>query len=144
MKSLKSGQIALPFVLLIGGIIVEIVIAGSLISFFVSGQALGQKLSLRALSAAKTGVYDAMTKISFNKEFGAGGKTYTISNAGIGGDTVTVDVSRNVDNSTNSYIYTIKATATARSRERKFVAKVIVDQTTGKVSLSSIKEQPVN
>jgi len=33
IRKRKNGQIALPFVLLIGGIIIEIVIAGSFISF---------------------------------------------------------------------------------------------------------------
>ena len=65
----KIGQIALPFILLVGGLIVEIVIAGLLVSFFVSASALGERLSVRALAAANAGIDDAIVRISSNKEF---------------------------------------------------------------------------
>lgn len=134
------GQIALPFVLLVGGIIVEIVIAGSFVSFFVSAASLGERLSVRALSAANTGTYDAVSKIANNKEFGAGGTTYEVS---IGEDTVSVTVSRTVDETNNLYIYSIDSTATARTRKRRVLATAVVDQTTGELNLQSIEEVAV-
>jgi len=133
----KKGQIALPFVLLVGGIIIEIVVAGSFISFFVSASSLGERLSVRALSAANTGMYDAVMRISNNKEFGAGGTTYSID---VGNDTTSVTVSRTVDDANDLYEYTIESTATARSRNRKVVAKVVVNQTTGQINLKSVGE----
>jgi uncharacterized protein (UPF0333 family) len=141
IRKRKNGQIALPFVLLIGGIIIEIVIAGSFISFFVSAVSLGEQLSVRALSAANTGIYDATMKISSNKEFGAGveGISYNIE---VGNDTAVVEVSRSVDPK-NFYLYTIESTATSRSRERKIVAELVVDQTTGQLSLKSIEEKAI-
>lgn len=142
MFNIKSskGQIALPFVLLVGGIIVEIVIAGSIVSFFVNASSLGERLSIRALSIANTGVYDAVQKISTNKEFGAGGKTYTIN---IEGEEVTVTISRTVDNTNDVYNYTIESSATVRSRQRKMEAKLVVDQETGQVNLRSVEEVSV-
>ncbi|MEX1014308.1 MAG: hypothetical protein WDZ80_04075 [Candidatus Paceibacterota bacterium] len=136
----KKGQIALPFVLLIGGIIVEIVIAGSIVSFFVNAASLGERLSVRALAAANTGVYDAMEKISSNKEFSVSPVEYEII---IGDDSVTVNVSRVEDAGNNVYEYTISAIAVAESRQRKMQAIVFVDQTTGQLNLNSIEEQPV-
>ena len=133
----KKGQIALPFVLLVGGIIIEIVVAGSFISFFVSASSLGERLSVRALSAANTGMYDAVMRISNNKEFGAGGTTYSID---VGNDTTSVTVSRTVDDANDLYEYTIESTATARSRNRKVVAKVVVNQTTGQINLKLVGE----
>src|SRR6056297_719410 len=109
----KEGQIALPFVLLVGGIIIEIVLAGSFISFFVNASALGERLSVRALSAANTGVYDAVMKISRNKEFGSGGVSYEIS---VGDDSVLVDVSRSSDDAQDIYVYNVESVATARNR----------------------------
>ncbi len=136
----KEGQIALPFVLLVGGIIIEIVLAGSFISFFVNASALGERLSVRALSAANTGIYDAIMKISRNKEFGAGGVSYEIT---VGEDSVSVDVSRSSDDTQDIYVYNIESVATARNRSKKVVAVVVVDQVTGKVNLESINEESV-
>lgn len=136
----SKGQIALPFVLLVGGIIVEIVIAGSIISFFVNASSLGERLSVRALSVANTGVYDAVQKISTNKEFGAGGKTYTIN---VDGYSTTVTISRSEDNTNDVYNYTIESEAVVRSRQRKMQAKLVVNQTSGQVNLKSIEEVPV-
>ena len=135
-----KGQIALPFVLLIGGIIVEIVIAGSFISFFVSAASLGEQLSVRAMAAANTGIYDAVMRIARNKEFGATQVDYNIT---VGSDSVAVTVSRTSDDTNNVYLYTVSSVASARSRERKVVAQLVVDQTTGSVNLDSIEEQPV-
>ena len=140
IRKRKNGQIALPFVLLIGGIIIEIVIAGSFISFFVSAVSLGEQLSVRALSAANTGIYDATMKVSSNKEFGVGEINYNIE---VGNDTVAVVVSRSSDDAKNLYLYTIESTATSRSRERKIVAELVVDQTTGQLNLKSIEEKAI-
>ncbi len=135
-----TGQIALPFVLLIAGIIVEIVIAGSLVSFFVSASSLGERLAIRALAAANSGVYDAVMRISSNKEFASTPENYQIT---VSDDTVTISVSRVADGSSGTYAYTVESTATARNRQRKIVAEIIVDQTTGLINLGSISEQAV-
>ena len=136
----KIGQIALPFILLVGGLIVEIVIAGLLVSFFVSASALGERLSVRAFAAANAGIDDAIVRISSNKEFISCSPPdgYNIT---VGEDTVFVSVCRTEDNPNNIYNYTIEAEATARNRQRKLAAEVVVDQTTGTLSLKSCKEQ---
>jgi len=135
-----TGQIALPFILLVGGLIVEIVIAGLLVSFFVSASALGERLSVRAFAAANAGIDDAIVRISSNKEFADTPESYQII---IGDDVVSVNISRTVDNPNNIYNYTVEAEATAINRQRKLVVEVVVNKTTGMLSLKSLEEQAV-
>jgi len=143
-SSKGAGQVALPFILLVGGLIVEIVIAGLLVSFFVSASALGERLSVRALAAANAGIDDAIVRISSNKEFTNVNCSVPIEyNITVGDDTVLVSVCRTVDGINNVYNYTIEAEATARNRQRKLAAEVVVNQTTGTLSLKSLEEQAI-
>src|SRR5579872_6022618 len=98
----KKGQVALSFVLLVGGIIIEIVIAGSFITYFLSSSGLSQRIESRASSAAYSGILDAMGKISKNRDFVTSGvDTYSIV---IGNDSSIVTVSRNLNSAANSNI----------------------------------------
>lgn len=135
-----KGQIALPFILLISGIIIEIAIAGSFVAYYLSASGLGVRLSLRAETAAKAGIDDAMQRISQNKEYAASGANYNLT---VDSDSVAVAVSRTVNSTANIYLYTITATATAGTRQKKFVATVTVNQTTGQVQLQSEVEANV-
>lgn len=135
----KRGQVALPFVLLIGGIVAEIVIAGSIVAFFMSSQTLGEQLALRSLSAAYAGVHDGIMRVSSNKELASGSDvSYSVT---VGSDSVDVVVSRSTDNANNTYVFTISADASARLRRRKVVAQVVANQTTGLIDVVSIGEQ---
>ncbi|MBI4034058.1 MAG: hypothetical protein HY378_00735 [Candidatus Brennerbacteria bacterium] len=136
-----QGQIALPFILLVSGVIVEVTIAGSFITYFLSTGGLGERLALRASAAAHSGIRDAMIRISRDKSYASSAQNYNLT---VGDDTTAVSVSRTVDNPQNSYIYTITSTATASSRQRKLKATVIVSQTTGFIQLQSLKEEPVS
>jgi len=133
------GQIALPFVLLVGGIIAEIVIAGSVVAFFASASSVGEQLALRSLSAAYAGVYDGILKVSGNKETAAAGDVnYTVTS---GSDSANVIISRTTDDASDSYVFTITATASARTRRRKVVASLTANQVTGVVRIISVTEQ---
>ncbi len=137
----RNGQIALPFILLVSGIIVEITIAGSFVTYFLSTSGLGERLSLRASAAAHSGIRDAMIKISRDKDYASAPQNYELT---VGDDTAAVSVSRTSDDPNNAYIYTITSTATASSRKRKLEATVIVNQTTGFIQLQSLSEEPVS
>ena len=138
-RSKRNGQIALPFILLVSGIIIEIAIAGSFVAYYLSASGLGVRLSLRAETAAKAGIDDAIVQIAQNKEYGASDVNYTLT---VDSDSVAVAVSRTVNSAANIYLYTITATATAG--QKKFVATVTVNQTTGQVQLQSEVETSVN
>lgn len=141
----KVGQITLPFVLLIGGIIVEIAIAGSFVTYFLSSSGYGERLSSRANAAAQSGVWDAMVKISQNKEFSSAscGSPYSYS-VTVGNDSAVVSVCRTTNSSLNAYVYTLTGVGTAVSRQKKLVATLIVDMTTGQARLESTIEQAVD
>ncbi len=135
------GQIALPFILLVSGIIVEITIAGSFITYFLSTSGLGERLNLRANTAAQSGLRDAMIRIARDKDYAASTQNYNLT---VGSDTAAVTVSRTVDSGLGIYIYTIASTGTASSRQRKLVATVIVNQKNGYLQLQSLIDTPVS
>lgn len=141
----RRGQATLSFVLLVSGVIIEIAIAGSVIAFFASGSGLGERLSARALEVAQTGIQDAEVKIARNKELCTACTllapfTYTFS---VGSDSVTLNISRTDDVANNIYLYRIESVAVASSRQRKLVALIRTDKTTGVVQFQSLTEQSV-
>lgn len=140
---LNGGQATLSFILLVGGIIVEVAVAGALIAFFLSGAGLGDRLSARAYNAAQTGIRDAELKIARNKEF-CGTCLFPIQYSfSVGSDSVVVGVARMDDSVNNAYLYTFTSTGISASRQRKFVAVLAVDKVTGSVQLKSNQEQAV-
>ena len=129
----QRGQVNLPFVLLVGGIIVEVALAGIFTAYFLSTSTLGERLASEAESVARSGIEDAMENIIVNKEFGA--KTYSLQ---IGGETATIVVTRDIGAS--AYTYTIESDAQAGNRKKKFRAVLVVDKVTGKSTLQSREE----
>lgn len=68
-RSKNKGVVALITILLVGGIIVEIGIAGLFVVYLLTQSSFGLKLSAEALSAAQTGLQDALLRIVRNKDF---------------------------------------------------------------------------
>lgn len=134
----------LPFVLLIGGIIVEVAIAGAVVSYFLSSSGYGERLSLRATAVAESGIRDAMIRITQNKEFvpDAGQASYSVYvSQDNNNDSAFVTVSRTT--SAGMYRYAVTSLGTAVSRQKKFSAVISVNGTTGRVELESVKEVAV-
>src|SRR3989344_1297682 len=96
-KRFYSGQIALPFILLVSGIILEIAVAGSFVSYFMTTAGAGDRLLVRATSAAQSGARDAILRVSQNKEYAASGASYTLN---VGSDSTAIVVSRDTSNAT--------------------------------------------
>lgn len=142
------AQVSLPVILLISGIIIEIAVAGTFIAAFLSSGGLGERLTARARMAALSGISDAMVKVTRNKEWiaipcGELNEQFHY-NLNVGGDDALVYVCRESDIQLNTYTYTITVLASASNRQKKFVGKVTVDQTSGIVRLKSITEAPVS
>jgi len=137
-QSCVTGQAALPIILFISGIIIEIAIAGAFVTFFSGASIYGERLSARALAAAEAGIRDAQMKIVRNK--GLGATSYSLP---VGVDSTSVIVAQTVDNPNNLYIYTISSTGTALSRQKKLVATLVVSQITGLAKLQSLVEQSI-
>jgi hypothetical protein len=138
-KSFTSGQATLSFILLVGGIVLEVAIAGSFATYFLSASGLGERLSARAFTTAEAGIRDAQMRIVRDKEFAQSGPvTYSI---GVGIDGVSVVVSRDTSNAT-SYVFTATSTGTAVNRSRRLVAIMVVNRETGLAQLQSMQEVP--
>jgi len=133
-----KGQIALPFVLLVSGIIIEIVLAGTLISHFSTGSGYAARTSLRSSVAAHAGLNDALSRISRDKEFGLTNPSYEIT---IGSDKA--NVSFNSQDLGTYYVYQVTSLGSALTGRTKLSAKVIVDKETGVVRLESLNQLPV-
>ncbi len=137
-----AGQATLSFILLVSGVILEVAIAGSFVAYFFSASGYGERVSARALAAARAGVEDAQIQIARNKEYG-GGNTVSYSFS-VGDDVAEVTVSRTTDSGANTYVYTITAVGTAFTRERRLVATMAVNRTTGVARLQGLSEQSVD
>ncbi len=135
VSELRAGQATLSFILLISGLILEIAIAGTFVTYLLSSAGLGERLYARAFTAANSGIRDAEMRIARDKGFTG---TYALS---IDSDTASVSVTRASQGT--SYIYTATSTGVAGTRQRKFVAIIAADQTTGFVELQSVTEVAV-
>ncbi|MEK7629838.1 MAG: hypothetical protein AAB432_00445 [Patescibacteria group bacterium] len=140
VKLNSNGQATLSFILLAGGIILEIAIAGSFITYFLSASGLSERLSARAYVAAEAGIRDAQIKITRNKDFSNNTtSTHTLS---VSNDLATVQIFGDSTDPIN-YLYTITSIGFASTRERKLVSKLIVNKTNGLVQFQSLTEQTI-
>ncbi|MDI6820700.1 MAG: hypothetical protein QMD65_00780 [Patescibacteria group bacterium] len=138
----KSGQATLAFVLLVGGIVIEIAIAGAFVTYFLSTSGLGERLSARALTTAHAGVRDVQIKITRNKEWCSSVGCPYVYPIAVGNDSASVTVGWMSDDSDN-YVYTIDSVGTASTRARRLIATLVVNRTTGLVQFSSLVETPI-
>lgn len=141
-RRITDGQATISFVLLISGVILQVAIAGSIVTYFLSSSKFNERLIVRSFIAAETGIRDAQIQISRNVNFvESGTKTYSIP---VGGDTSEVSVVRSADNPNSIYVYTITSIGTAFFRKKKLVGVMAAHQTTGLLEFKSISEQDVN
>lgn len=140
-KSLKlkadRGAAALPTILLIGGIVVEIGIALAFIIFFLGQSIFGAKASSDAMAAARAGVQDELIQIVRNKDYTnpLPGKTYSV------GTKSTVEVTT-IDDPISNKPHII-STGRSLAKNRRLEAIVDVNNFTGEVKIESIKEIPL-
>jgi hypothetical protein len=132
----KVGIAALPTILLIGGIIVEIAIAGVFIAYFLSQSGFGAKLSAEALAAAESGVQDAFIRISRDKNF-VSPSPYSVS---VGSRSAQITVLGETPLPGKKQITSL---GSASIKRRQLQAVVNVDSNTGEVKVESIKEIPL-
>ncbi len=139
----QKGMTALPTVLLIGGVIIEIAIAGVFIVYFLGQSSFGVKWSAEALAAGRTGVYDAVLKIVREKNFSTGATPYTLA---VGNHSVQIWVCLNSKTAV-SYCdvaatgkYEITSLGNARNKYRRLRAFLNVNDVNGEVKVESISE----
>ncbi|MEK7657956.1 MAG: hypothetical protein AAB366_02055 [Patescibacteria group bacterium] len=130
------GIVALPTILIIGGIIVEIGLAGILVAYLVSQSGFGVKMSAEAMAAAQAGVNDAIMKVVRDKNFFTGAST-TLA---VGDRSAEVSVIRDNPSIGKSAVFSI---GTAFNKKRKLKALLNVNSITGEVKIESIEEMPL-
>jgi hypothetical protein len=134
---MKKGIVALPTILLLGGLVTEIVIAATVGIFLFVTSEFGERLSAQALFAAQAGVQDALIKIVRDKTFTS--SLYTIN---IGNNSVNVAVCKDLPPPTcaGSGKHKITVVGKAQTRNRKLEAITTVDTATGEVRMESYAE----
>jgi len=138
----KNGQVALPFMLLIGSILIEIAIAGALMMYFYGSSRLAERLYARAGAVANTGIKTAIMNISRDKEY-VSGSCLPTSTITTNSDSASVLVCKTDTTELDSYVYTISSIGIAGGRQKKMEATVNVNKITGKVEVTSILERQV-
>jgi len=139
-----SGLVALPTVLLISAIILEISIAGALFSTSLTNTRLNERLSAIALASARSGAEDAMIRIIRYKNCPSDPfcpASYTLTTGNVSG--------LDSDNGSSALItisddgsgrITILSIGTISRRKKSVEVILLVDTTTGEVSLESFEE----
>ncbi len=142
-KDLVGGQVALPFVLLVSGIILEIAVAGAIVAYFFSSSSLGERLLVRAAAAANSGMQDALARIAQNKHFisALADSRYCLT---VDSDTAYIALTRTTNSAAGAYVYTVDSLGVAGARYKRLLATIDVDQTTGEVRLKSITDEPAS
>lgn len=134
LKTKNSGVAALPTILMIGGITVEIIIALTATSYLFVESEFGSKLSSDAYLAASAGVQDAAMRIIRDKSF-----TQSTTTLSVGNYSADVFVCKDLPCAALGK-HKILSVGKAQSRRRQLEAILNVDPTTGEVRLESLKE----
>jgi len=138
-KEKRYGQVALPYILLIASVIVEVALAGAFVASFLSAESRSGAFFSRANSAARSAIQDLSLKMSANKDLSGG--VYCFQSAGE--DKAWVLVSK--DETAPEFLkYSIKAVGRAGSSYSQMSADFTVDRITGKTLLENIKQENVS
>lgn len=139
----KKGAVTLPVVLLIGGLIMEMAIAGAFLAYFLGQSGFGTKLSAEAFAAAQSGIEDAKLKIVRDKNFTVSSNSYDLT---VGNRSAEVTVCKNfrtVSSACDTAMsgkYEITSLGSALTKRRQLRAIFYVDDLTGEVKLESLEE----
>lgn len=129
---LWRGVVFLPFVLIIGGILIEITAAFGIFTLLNINSNQSLRFSAEALSVARAGTADAMLQVVNNKNFSS-----TCYRVLVGSRTAYVVVSRDIPVAGETSIY---SKATILNRTRILYTILNVNSGTGEVNLVSTQE----
>ena len=145
-RQLSSGMAALPVLLLISGIIIQIVATGALLAFSFSAGGFGVLLSTKALFGARAGVDDAMNRIINNVYTTT---QYSITSA-VEPHTIVTDIVIERDPIDLGACdipwgcrYRIRSTGRVIFRERRVESILAVDPNTREIRRDSFREIPI-
>jgi len=131
----KKGAAALPVIILLGGIIVELGIAGSVLLFYLNNSLYGSLLASRALNAAQSGTNEAVRQIIL-KEGTSNPFVLTLD-----ASSAEVDIARDcVTYGPDNCRVTITSVGKSLNREHTVETTLDVDSNTGEVDIIAVKE----
>lgn len=147
MASKESGIMALPTVILISGLVIEMLTALAFIVFYLLQSGAGSKNAFLALSAAQSGISDATMRIMRNKsDVDSAGMPYayalSLDNNRTAGLTICQgykSVSANCDASNPGH-YEITSLGRAGAANKRLRAYVNFNSATGAINTESIQE----
>lgn len=131
----KKAAVTLPVILLVGGLIAEISIAGAFIAYFLNQSGFGIKLSEEALAAARAGIQDATIRIVRDKNFNPSPNPYTLT---IGNRSAQVTICKDTCAGTDKF--QVDSLGIAFNKRRQVRAIIHVNNLTGEVKLESERE----
>ncbi|MDP3729337.1 MAG: hypothetical protein Q8R26_01085 [bacterium] len=132
--STRKGIAALPTILIMGSIIVEITIAATVSAFLVVNTEAGARFSEAALLAAKSGANDALLRITRDRTFSSSLYQLPVG-VGVQADVIVAAEGFNKKK--------VTATGSLRNWKRKIEAVVSLDDQTGLIRLESMDEVPL-
>lgn len=132
----RKGAAALLTILMIGGVVVDIALAGLFVIYLLTQSSFGVRFSDEALSASQSGVGDALLKIVRNKNIDWVGSNspYNIT---VGNRTASVSINKDVPVAGKDEIY---SSSSVFAKTRELHAIVNVDPVTGRVQIESLQE----
>ena len=141
----NNGMTALPLIILIGGIVLEIAITMTLVAFYLSESGAGARFSAEALSISQAGINDAMIKIIRNPSFNTGASNpYYLSFDNYRNAQVFVCRNyRTITNNCDTWLENnteITSLGTVFSKNRRLRANISINPTNGEIRIGSIKE----
>ena len=136
-KFKRKGQAALPTIVLLGGLMVEVVIAGALVVFLFNNSTYGTRLSIEAFGVAHSGIQDALLKISLDKNLNILSPGYSLSINSISSANIVVERDP-IDLGVGKTRITSVGTTLIRSR--KLQAILNINNTTGSMKIESLSE----
>lgn len=138
----NKGVVALSTILLLSGVIVEIGIAGAFIVYALNSANYAARLSSESLSAAKSGLEDAMIRLARNKDFSANPFYSLEVGRGLAEVTVCSDLKTVVSACDTANVGYTEITSLGKTfnKRRKLQSIISVDDLTGEARLVSLKE----
>ena len=135
MKKSSKGASALPVILLVSGIIMEVVVAGLVVAQLFSSSLLSQQFATEALAVAKTGAQDAVNRVTSYVDCPDATycpSTYTVT---VGGRSACVNIGEIASNE-----MTIHSQSTVLTRQKTVEAVLIIDTSNAQVTVKTFKE----
>jgi len=131
----NSGVSALPTILLISAIIVEVSIVSVVLATALNNTRFSERLGVEALSAARAGANDAMIRVTRFKDCPSTPECPSSYSLNVGIRSADITISNGA-----AGIITIQSTGRALTTEKSIRVILGIDPVTGEVALQSFRE----